>query len=126
VLAPTIAHRHTAHEPTGVEIESGDARQRIGGHVGDTTARGGRPGSLTADIRLAQAKRQQEGPERGVSGFMKSRDRWGQRRLAAAGRSAPDDDQVGASKGDPLPFGQVAPAKDVLPVGVDGDLDRLG
>jgi len=46
--------------------------------------------------------------------------------LAAAGRSAPDDDQVGASKGDPLPFGQVAPAKDVLPVGVDGDLDRLG
>lgn len=55
-----------------------------------------------------------------------SRDRWGRRRLAAAGRSAPDDDQVSASKGDPLPFGQVAPAKDVLPVGVDGDLDRLG
>jgi hypothetical protein len=42
------------------------------------------------------------------------------------GRSAPDDDQVGASKGDPLPFGQVAPAEDVPPVGVDGDLDRLG
>src|SRR5450759_3915473 len=58
--------------------------------------------------------------------FVKNRDRWGRRRLAAAGRAAPDDDQVGASKGDPLPFGQVAPAKDVLPVGVDGDLDRLG
>src|SRR5674476_659719 len=60
------------------------------------------------------------------STFVISRDRWGRRRLAAAGRSAPDDDQVSASKGDPLPFGQVAPTKDVLAVGVDGDLDRLG